>query len=47
MNHAGDRSMTNVRGEKVVRCVYSKRKIVVPESVDMHDVHYIDTVPFH
>ena len=46
MDHAGDRSMTNMRGEKVVRCVYSKRKIMVPDSTNVYDVHYIDTRAF-
>lgn len=46
MDHGGDRSMTNLYGSKVVRCVYSKRKIVVAEDVDVQDVHFIDTVPF-
>lgn len=46
MNHAGDRSMTNMHGEKVVRCVYSKRKIQVPDETNVYDVHFIDTVPF-
>jgi hypothetical protein len=46
MNHAGDRSVVNMYGEKVVRCVYSKRHIVVPEGEDPYNVHYIDTVPF-
>jgi hypothetical protein len=47
MDHYGDRSMMNMYGEKVVRCVYSKRNIVVPEGTDVHNVHYVDTVPFH
>jgi hypothetical protein len=47
MDHAGDRSMTNLYGSKVVRCVYSKRKIAVTEGADGRDVHFIDTVPFH
>jgi hypothetical protein len=47
MNHSGDRSMTNIRGEKVVRCVYSKRKITVPDDTDVYDVHFIDTTPFY
>jgi len=46
MDHAGDRSMVNIHGEKVVRCVYSKRSIRVPDNCDTHDVHFIDTVPF-
>ena len=46
MNHAGDRSMTNMHGEKVVRCVYSKRKIQVPDVLSVNDVHFIDTLPF-
>ena len=47
MDHHGDRSMMNMYGEKVVRCVYSKRSVMVPEGADVHDIHYIDTVPFH
>jgi hypothetical protein len=46
MDHAGDRSLVNVYGEKVVRCVYSKRKIVVPEECDSYNVHFVDTTPF-
>jgi hypothetical protein len=47
MDLAGDRSMMNMHGEKVVRCVYSKRSVVVPKGTDVHDVHFVDTVPFH
>lgn len=46
MDHAGDRSMQNLYGSKIVRCVYSKRKIKVEEGAEARDVHYIDTVPF-
>lgn len=46
MDHAGDRSMQNLYGSKIVRCVYSKRKIAVEEDADAHSVHFIDTVPF-
>jgi hypothetical protein len=47
MDHAGDRSLMNVYGEKVVRCVYSKRRIVVEEDADPYDVHFVNTVPFN
>lgn len=47
MDLAGDRSMMNMHGEKVVRCVYSKRSVTVPEGTDVHNVHYLDTTPFH
>ena len=47
MNHASDdMEMKNMYGEKVVRCVYSKRKIVKEMNVCKDDVHFIDTVPF-
>jgi hypothetical protein len=46
MDHVGDRSMINLHGEKVVRCVYSKRKIQVPDVTHVEDVHFIDTIPF-
>jgi hypothetical protein len=46
MDHAGDRSMQNLYGSKIVRCVYSKRKIEVEEGAEARDVHYINTVPF-
>lgn len=47
MNHHSDEmEMMNMYGEKVVRCVYSKRKIVKDEHVCKNDVHFIDTVPF-
>jgi hypothetical protein len=46
MDHAGDRSMQNLYGSKIVRCVYSKRKIKVEEGAEARDVHYINTVPF-
>jgi hypothetical protein len=47
MDLSGDRSMMNMHGEKVVRCVYSKRSVVVPEGTDVHDVHFVNTIPFH
>jgi len=47
MDHAGDRSLMNVYGEKVVRCVYSKRHIVVEDGADPYNVHFVDTVPFN
>jgi hypothetical protein len=46
MDHAGDRSVVNMHGEKVVRCVYSKRHIVVPDGEDPYNVHFVNTVPF-
>ncbi len=46
MDHGGDRSMINMHGEKVVRCVYSKRKIQVPDVTHVDNVHFIDTLPF-
>jgi hypothetical protein len=46
MDHVGDRSMINLHGEKVVRCVYSKRKIQVPDVTHVEDVHFINTIPF-
>lgn len=46
LDHAGDRSVVSVHGQKVVRCVYSKREIRVPDGTDPYDVHFIDTVPF-
>ena len=47
MNHGSDDlEMMNMYGEKIVRCVYSKRKIVKEEDVCKDDVHFIDTVPF-
>jgi hypothetical protein len=48
MNHGSDDlEMKNMYGEKVVRCVYSKRKIVKEQNVCKDDVHFIDTVPFY
>jgi hypothetical protein len=47
MDHAGDRSLMNVYGEKVVRCVYSKRRIEVAEDADPYNVHFVNTVPFN
>ena len=47
MDHAGDRSLMNVYGEKVVRCVYSKRRVMVEEDADPYNVHFVDTVPFN
>jgi hypothetical protein len=47
MDHAGDRSLVNVYGEKVVRCVYSKRRIEVEDGADPYNVHFVNTVPFN
>jgi hypothetical protein len=46
MDMTNDRRMTSIEGKKVVQCVYSKRKIIVDQTLHPNNVKCIDTKPF-